>query len=153
MSHDEILKIVQIIAVGFVGFAAVCVSILQYKTNNIKLKLAMYDRRKNILMLTQKYMDDFQNAQSFELHIPLKFRADTADARYLFKPALHGMLTEIFEHGLKLHVVIHNIHMKNTGKDYEGEPINEKLELQVKMNSDFAKITNLFSSYLDLSNG
>ncbi|PTR14475.1 hypothetical protein C8R31_106148 [Nitrosospira sp. Nsp2] len=86
-----------------VGIAATYISWQQWKTNKLKLKLDLYDRRvriyevvKNTLQLVLKE----SNVSPSDLSI---FWTSASQADFLFGPEIPEYIDEIHKHGVRLH--------------------------------------------------
>jgi len=96
----EILKLVPSTVIG--GIVAY-VAYQQWKTNDHKVKMDLYDRRFKVYDQVRKIIEIVLQDMTLSIKDIHKFKTSTSDAEFLFGPEIQKYLDEIAEHGLKLH--------------------------------------------------
>ena len=125
----------------------------QWKTNQRKLKLDLFEHRKFIFQVTQTFLHDFLNEKEFGLHTIQKFKLDTADSSFLFgrKSKVNRKINELYKKGLKLDVMNIEIQNGRTKSDTHKNFARERLEFRTKVSNEYDEILCLFDADLNLT--
>ncbi len=134
-----------------IAIIAVYIAWQQSKTNKLKLRLDKYDRRLRVYQEIIKVLSVEVRDADVKLDDLVKFRAETAEADFLFDPDIPTYVDQIYQHGLKIWHANTERREKTPGSYMPGA-VAEELNSELKwILAQFAVAKEKFRKYLDIS--
>lgn len=126
----------------------------QWKGNELKLKLERYEKRLNIYQEVVKMLSRIMRDADAKLEDLMAFRANTAEADFLFGPEIPQYIQEIFARALKLRTA--NTQYRDAYQEkppgYDHSKVVEESDTQLRwLTVQFEPAKAKFAKYLNVS--
>ncbi|MBN9125418.1 MAG: hypothetical protein BGO99_13750 [Nitrosospira sp. 56-18] len=137
-----------------IGGAAVGVSVLQWKINQQKLKLDLYDRRIHIYEVVKKIIQKGADGLSLTGDELSDFESSASQAEFLFDTDIPTYIYEIHRRGVNLRLLLNNEEIfarGNAPPDYDLQiHVAEMLDEQLWFSNQVDIAREKFRKYLSL---
>ncbi len=101
-----------------IGLLTIYIAFQQWKTNRNKLKLDLYEKRRNVYLKLKEFLFEIRKNANIEPEISHKFKHEIEIDKYLFKENEVKYLNEIHKRAIEMW------HFKAKTFDTNGNPIN-----------------------------
>src|SRR6266581_2715810 len=115
MSWQTVVSVFSALLTPVIAIIATYIAWQQWKGNELKLRLERYEKRLRIYQEVIKMLSLIMRDADAKLEDLMTFRANTAEADFLFGPEIPEYIVEIFSRGLKLRRA--NIRYQHAGQE------------------------------------
>ena len=154
LSLDHWFTVAQISTAIFFSVAALIVLAQQLKNAKIKQRLELYDRRLNILKVSQEHTSKLLNDNEFAARDTVNFRTSIAEAKHLFKKEVVKELSNLADKGFEIHhlqaFVDENLRGIVSEKSPK-KPARKMADLKISIHDDSDRLFKCFDKYLNLN--
>ena len=137
-----------------IGIIAVYIAFQQWRTNALKSKLDLFDRRFNVFLKVRRILSSVVPEGSAKEEEFLKFRSDVAEAYFVFGQEIEDYLDEIYRHGIGLATAhrLHRVPKEERPKDYDPRKIADQMDAELAwLMNQLPVVKAKFKRYLDVS--
>ena len=126
----------------------------QWKANELKLRLERYERRLRIYQEVIKMTSLIMRNADAKVEELMTFRANTAEADFLFGPEIPKYIQELFSRGLKLKTA--NAQYRHAGQEkppgYDHNKVVEEVHAELRwLTEQFNPAKEQFAKYLNVN--
>ena len=154
MSWQTVVSVFSALLTPVIAIIATYIAWQQWKGNELKLRLERYEKRLRIYQEVIKMLSLIMRDADAKLEDLMTFRANTAEADFLFGPEIPEYIVEIFSRGLKLRRA--NIRYQHAGQEkppgYDHTKVVEESDAQLRWLTDqFNSAKEKFGKYLNVN--
>jgi hypothetical protein len=113
MTWQTVVNIFSALLTPVIAIIATYIAWQQWKANELKLRMERYERRLRIYQDVIKMLSLIMRDADAKIEDLMTFRANTAEAIFLFGPEIQKYIDEIFSQGLKLRTA--NVQYRHAG--------------------------------------
>ena len=148
----EVRQWLQALAVPSVALLAAWIAYRQWRTNALKIKLDLYDRRLRIFEELREFLSKIARDGAIDMRDASIFRSRTMDATFLFGQDVDDYLDRVFRSALDLGLynTRHRAHLEGSGDpNYDHADNVEKMGAALTwLTEQFEPARDLFGRYL-----
>ena len=135
-----------------IGLIALYIAYQQWKTNDLKQKWRLFDRRLQVYVEVDKFITTMINQPEMDLQYYLRFRSSVSEADFIFEEEIQSYIDEIYKRGLDLRKNL----LQNSGqerpKDYDNVNVTNNIQEETIWFSEQLKpAKEKFNTYLNVS--
>lgn len=154
MNWQTAVSVLSALLTPLIAVIATYIAWQQWRGNELKLRLDRYERRLRIYQEVVKMLGLISRDADAKIEDLWAFRANTAEAVFLFGPDVPNYLEEIFSRGLKLRAA--NRKYRHAGEEtppgYDHEKILAESNLELRwLTEQFDPAKQKFAKYLNVS--
>jgi len=149
MCDEYILEILKALPTIIIGCIAAYIAYRQCKTDHLRLKFELYDKRWRVYEEVRKILFVFRD-ENVKREDLIKFRTSVSEADFLFGPEIPKYIYEVYQHGVELYKWKNQYHEKPAGYDHNKVVAEMEKEL-TWLNEQFEPAKEKFKKYLDIS--
>jgi len=154
MTWQTVVNIFSALLTPVIAIIATYIAWQQWKANELKLRLERYERRLRIYQDVIKMLSLIMRDADAKIEDLMTFRANTAEADFLFGPEIPKYIDEIFSRGLKLRTA--NVQYRQAGQEkppgYDHTKVVEESDTQLRWLTDqFNPAKEKFGKYLNVN--
>lgn len=140
----------QVLTSLIVGLLAAYIAYQQWKTNHLKLKHDLYERRLVVYDSLMEFLADVVRLGNCNLKTLLEFNRRTRESRFLFGKDVSEYLQRVYENGVDLHTAEEQFAALPQGEE-KIAVIKKRTEKTKWLSDQFIEAPDLFEKYLRLS--
>jgi hypothetical protein len=154
MTWQSVVNIFSALLTPVIAIIATYIAWQQWKANELKLRLERYERRLSIYQDVIKMLSLIMCDADAKVEDLMTFRANTAEADFLFGPEIPKYIDEIFSRGLKLKTA--NDDYRHAGQEnppgYDHSKVVKEIDAQLRWLTDqFNPAKEKFAKYLNVN--
>ena len=154
MTWQSVVNISSALLTPIIAIIATYIAWQQWKANELKLRLERYERRLSIYRDVIRMLSLIMRDANAEIEDLMTFRANTAEADFLFGPEIPKYIDEIFSRGLKLKTA--NAQYRHAGQEnppgYDHNRVVEEMDTQLRwLTEQFNPAKDKFAKYLNVN--
>ncbi len=154
MSWQTLVSVFSALLTPLIAIIATYIAWQQWKANELKLRLERYEKRLRIYQELIRMLSLIMREADAKLEDLMTFRANTAEADFLFGPEIPKYLGEVFSRSLKLRTA--NIQYRHARQEEppgyaHAKVVAESHEQLVWLTEQFSPAKEKFAKYLNVN--
>lgn len=154
MNWQSVVTILSALLTPVIAIIATYIAWQQWKSNELKLRLDRYERRLSIYQNVITMLSLITRDADAKVEDLMTFRANTAEADFLFGPEISEYIEEIFSRGLKLKTA--NAQYRHADQEppsgYDHNKVVEEMDVQLRwLTEQFNPAKEKFAKYLNVN--
>ncbi len=154
MDVQLLIQVFQAFLTPLIAILAVFIALQQWRTNHLRLKLELYDRRLAVYEEVKKILGIIIREADVSFEDLLKFRSSVTQADFLFGKEVSIYLDEIYKRGLNLRKwkEQYRDYTQEQPEGYDHQKVVDEMHKELEwLTEQFSPAKEKFKRYLKLS--